>query len=408
MQNLWSRLLALSNDMTSLAYPAKQFIKIFLTTCLALLMLIAAPAQALTAPSIAARSWILFDVTSHQTLASREPHLRIEPASLTKLMTAYLVFEAIKEGKLSLSQEIKVSPSVWKLHPEAAKMFIDPALPVTIENLLSGLLVQSANDAAIALAEAVDKNETAFVDRMNRTAARLGLTATNFVNSHGQTDSQHYSTARDLSLLALQLLNEFPEHYKIFSTKHFSYNKISQSNRNRLLWLDTTVDGIKTGQTNSAGYSLIASAVRPNGITNRRLLSVVIGADSDLARTQESQKLLNWGFLQFDTVKLYNKNQAIVNPPVWKGSQATVPLGFNYDVYVSLPRGMLSKIKPVIERPDPLLAPITQYASVATLKVMADGKVLVELPLQALEQVNSASLFGRAIDSLRMFFQSQH
>jgi D-alanyl-D-alanine carboxypeptidase (penicillin-binding protein 5/6) len=323
-------------------------------------------------------------------------------------MTAYLVFEAIKEGKLSLSQEIKVTPSVWKLHPEAAKMFIDPALPVTVENLLSGLLVQSANDAAIALAEAVDKNETAFVDRMNRTAARLGLTATHFVNSHGQTDSQHYSTARDLSVIALQVFNEFPEHYKIFSTKHFSYNKISQSNRNRLLWLDTTVDGIKTGQTNSAGYSLIASAVRPNGITNRRLLSIVIGADSDLARTQESQKLLNWGFLQFDTVKLYNKNQAIVNPPVWKGSQATVPLGFNYDVYVSLPRGMLSKIKPVIERPDPLLAPITQYANVATLKVMGDGKVLVELPLQALEQVNSASLFGRAIDSLRLFFQSKH
>ena len=407
MQNLWSRLSVQRKDMMLFTYPVTQFIKIRVATYFALLMLIAGPVQALTTPSIAARSWILFDVTSHQTLASREPHLRIEPASLTKLMTAYLVFEAIKEGKLSLSQEIKVTPSVWKLHPEAAKMFIDPALPVSVENLLSGLLVQSANDAAIALAEAVDKNETAFVERMNRTAVRLGLTATHFVNSHGQTDSQHYSTARDLSVLALQVFNEFPEHYKIFSTKHFSYNKISQSNRNRLLWLDTTVDGIKTGQTSTAGYSLIASAVRPNGITNRRLLSVVIGADSDLARTQESQKLLNWGFLQFDTVKLYTKNQAIVNPPVWKGSQATVPLGFNHNVYVSLPRGMLSKVKPVIERPDPLIAPITQYANVATLKVMGDGKVLVELPLQALEQVNSASLFGRTMDSLRLFFQSK-
>lgn len=378
--------------------------KILLAICLTLLTLNSTSALALAPPTIAARSWILFDVTSHQTLATREPHLRIEPASLTKLMTAYLVFEAIKDGKLSLSQEIKVSPSIWKVHPEAAKMFIDPALAVTVEDLLLGLIVQSANDAAIALAEAVDKNEAAFVERMNRTAARLGLTATHFVNSHGQTDSQHYSTARDLSVLALQLLNEFPDHYKIFSTKNFSYNKISQSNRNRLLWLDTTVDGMKTGQTNAAGYSLIASAVRPNGEGSRRLLSLVIGADSDLARTQESQKLLNWGFLNFDMVKLYPKNQTIVSPSVWKGSQATVPLGFNYDVYVSLPRGMLSKIKPVIERPDPLIAPITQYSRVGTLKIMGDGKVLVELPLQALEQVNAASLFGRLLDSLRMFF----
>ena len=378
--------------------------KILLAICLTLLTLNSTSALALAPPTIAARSWILFDVTSHQTLATREPHLRIEPASLTKLMTAYLVFEAIKDGKLSLSQEIKVSPSIWKVHPEAAKMFIDPALAVTVEDLLLGLIVQSANDAAIALAEAVDKNEAAFVERMNRTAARLGLTATHFVNSHGQTDSQHYSTARDLSVLALQLLNEFPDHYKIFSTKNFSYNKISQSNRNRLLWLDTTVDGMKTGQTNTAGYSLIASAVRPNGEGSRRLLSVVIGTDSDLARTQESQKLLNWGFLNFDMVKLYPKNQTIVSPSVWKGSQATVPLGFNYDVYVSLPRGMLSKIKPVIERPDPLIAPITQYSRVGTLKIMGDGKVLVELPLQALEQVNAASLFGRLLDSLRMFF----
>ncbi len=378
--------------------------KNLLATCLALLMLISTSALALAPPTIAARSWILFDVASHQTLASREPHLRIEPASLTKLMTAYLVFEAIKEGKLNLSQEIKVSPSIWKVQPEAAKMFIDPALSVTVEDLLLGLIVQSANDAAIALAEAVDKSEPAFVERMNRTAARLGLTATHFVNSHGQTDSQHYSTARDLSVLALQLINEFPDHYKIFSTKNFSYNKISQSNRNRLLWLDTTVDGMKTGQTNTAGYSLIASAIRPNGDSNRRLLSVVIGADSDLARTQESQKLLNWGFLNFDMVKLYPKNQTILSPSVWKGSQATVPLGFNYDVYVSLPRGMLSKIKPVIERPDPLIAPIAQYSRVGTLKIMGEGKVLVELPLQALEQVNSASVFGRLLDSLRMFF----
>lgn len=378
--------------------------KILLTIFLALLTLNSTSALALAPPTIAARSWILFDVTSHQTLATREPHLRIEPASLTKLMTAYLVFEAIKDGKLSLNQEVKVSPSIWKLHPEAAKMFIDPALPVTVEDLLLGLIVQSANDAAIALAEAVDKNEPAFVERMNRTAIRLGLTATHFANSHGQTDAKHYSTARDLSVLALQLINEFPDHYKIFSTKNFSYNKISQSNRNRLLWLESTVDGMKTGQTNAAGYSLIASAIRPNGEVGRRLLSIVIGADSDLARTQESQKLLNWGFLNFDMVKLYPKNQTILSPSVWKGSQATVPLGFNYDVYVSLPRGMLSKIKPVIERPDPLIAPITQYSRVGTLKIMGDGKVLVELPLQALEQVKAASLFGRLSDSLRMFF----
>ena len=317
-------------------------------------------------------------------------------------MTAYLAFSAIRDKRLDLNQTITVSNNAWKVDGDSSKMFIEPSMPVRVNDLLYGLIVQSGNDAAVSLAEAVAGTEAAFADLMNREAQRMGLKSTRFANPHGLPSPDNYSTARDLSILAARLVADFPDLYKIYSTKSFTYNKITQPNRNRLLWLDATVDGMKTGHTQAAGYCLIASAKRPNGSGERRLISVVLGTDSDAVRAQESQKLLNWGFLNFDTIKIYTKGQAVVTPSVWKGSQNDIKLGFNQDVYITLPRGFNPKLKPVVERPDPLVAPIRQFSRVGTLKIMADGKIISTLPLQALEQVNEASIVGRAFDSVRL------
>jgi D-alanyl-D-alanine carboxypeptidase (penicillin-binding protein 5/6) len=360
-------------------------------------------AQTLPPPLIAAKSWLLLDATSGQLLGSQDPDMRIEPASLTKIMTAYLAFAAIKEKRLDLNQMVNVSVRAWKVDGDSSKMFIDPATPVKINDLLYGLIVQSGNDASVALAEAVSGTEDAFVVLMNREAERMGLKSTHFANSHGLPSPENYSTARDLATLANRMVNDFPDLYKIYSTKSFTYNKITQPNRNRLLWLDPTVDGMKTGHTAAAGYCLISTAKRSNGAGERRLISVVLGTTSDQVRAQESQKLLNWGFLNFDTVKLYSKGQAVASPEVWKGTQNQVKLGFTQDVFVTVPRGMAEKVKPVLERKDPLVAPIAQNSRVGTLKLMADGKQVAELPVLALEQVNQAGIFGRAWDSMRLW-----
>ena len=376
--------------------------KNFFAACATLFVICTVSAQSLPAPTIAARSWLLLDATSNQILGSQDADLRIEPASLTKIMTAYLAFSAIRDKRLDLNQTITVSNNAWKVDGDSSKMFIEPSMPVRVNDLLYGLIVQSGNDAAVSLAEAVAGTEAAFADLMNREAQRMGLKSTRFANPHGLPSQDNYSTARDLSILAARLIADFPDLYKIYSTKSFTYNKITQPNRNRLLWLDSTVDGMKTGHTQAAGYCLIASAKRPNGSGERRLISVVLGTDSDAVRAQESQKLLNWGFLNFDTIKIYTKGQAVVTPSVWKGSQNDIKLGFNQDVYITLPRGFNPKLKPVVERPDPLVAPIRQFSRVGTLKIMADGKIISTLPLQALEQVNEASIVGRAFDSVRL------
>ena len=376
--------------------------KDLLSALLGFLLLTSAHAQTITPPTVAARAWLLLDASSQQVLASHEADVRIEPASLTKIMTAYLTFSAIRDKRLDLNQTINVSTNAWKVDSGSSKMFIEPDTAVRVTDLLHGLIVQSGNDAAVTLAEAVAGDQAAFIVLMNRQAAQMGLKNTRFANPHGLPDPNNYSTARDLSLLAWRLITDFPEFYKIYSVKSFTYNKISQSNRNRLLWLDETVDGMKTGHTQGAGYCLIASAVRPNGSGQRRLISVVLGADSDNMRAQESQKLLNWGFMNFQSFKIYTKNQAVLTPVVWKGSKDEVRLGFNRDVYVSLPRGSTANLKSVVQRTDPLIAPISQYRQVGTLKVLVDGKVISELPLQALDQVNEATIFGRAFDSLRL------
>ncbi len=368
------------------------------------LSLSSAFAQSVPSPTIAAKSWLLLDATSNQVLASNEPDMRIEPASLTKLMTAYVAFTAIQDKKLDLNQMITISTNAWKVDPSSSKMFIEPRVPVKVNDLLYGLIVQSGNDAAVAIAEAVAGTEDAFVALMNREAERMGMKSTHFANPHGLPSASNYSTARDLSVLASHLINDHPEFYKIYSTKEYTYNNIKQPNRNRLLWLDPTVDGMKTGYTQGAGYCLISTAKRPNGTGERRLISVVLGTVSDQARAQESQKLLNWGFLNFDTVKLYAKNEPIATPNVWKGTQNTVKIGFTRDVYVTVPKGVANSMKPVLARKDPLVAPIDKNSQVGTIKVMsADGKVVSELPVLALEQVGQAGLFGRALDSIRLW-----
>ncbi|WP_374519467.1 D-alanyl-D-alanine carboxypeptidase family protein [Undibacterium squillarum] len=380
--------------------------KKFLAAVAASLVTVSAVAQTLPAPTIAAKSWLLLDVTSNQVIAAQDPDLRIEPASLTKIMTAYLVFGALRDKKLDLNQSVNVSTRAWKVDSSSSKMFIEPNKPVTINELLYGLIVQSGNDAAVALAEAVAGSEEAFVAQMNREAQRIGMKSSHYGNPHGLPSPENYATARDLSLLASRLISDFPEYYKTYySTKSYTYNKITQPNRNRLLFLDPTVDGMKTGHTEAAGYCLISSAIRPNGTGQRRLLSVVTGTASDQVRAQESLKLLNWGYLNFDTVKLYSKGQAVATPEVWKGSQREVKIGFDRDLYVTLPKGAAANLKPALERKDPLVAPVPLNSKVGTMKMMLDGKVVAEFPVQSLEQVDQAGIFGRAWDSIRMMMK---
>jgi D-alanyl-D-alanine carboxypeptidase (penicillin-binding protein 5/6) len=379
--------------------------KLLAALATSVLLISSAVAQTLPPPTIAAKSWLLLDSTSGQVIASQDPTARVEPASLTKIMTAYLTFTALRDKKLDINQKVNVSVKAWKVDSSSSKMFIDPAVPVSINDLLYGLMVQSGNDAAVALAEAVAGDEAAFVTLMNREAQRMGLTNTHFANPHGLPSPENYTTAQDLSQLARHVIQDFPEFYKIDSVKSFTYNKITQQNRNRLLWLDPTVDGMKTGHTDAAGFCMVASAHRPNGNSDRRLISVVMGTSSDQARTQESQKLLNWGFQNFDTVKLYSKGQAIDTPEIWKGSQNKVKIGFKQDVLVTVPKGVAAKMKPVLERKDPLVAPLAENTKVGSLKMMVDGKPLLELPVVALETVEQASIFGRAWDSIRLWLK---
>ena len=360
----------------------------------------AATAQTPAAPQLSANAWLLIDHVSGQALAASKPDQRVEPASLTKLMTAYLTFTALKQGTLKPEQVVPVSEKAWRA--EGSRMFIEPKTPVTVAELIRGMIVQSGNDACVALAEAIAGTEAAFVDSMNREAARLGLTATHFMNATGMPDPQHYSTARDLARLTQALIRDFPDYYPIYSTKEFRYNKITQPNRNRLLWLDPTVDGVKTGHTESAGYCLIASAKRGP----RRLISVVLGADSDAARAQESLKLLNHGFLDFDAYKLYDKGQAVSRIKVFKGAENTVGAGFGREFLVSLPKGVApDRIKVRLAGRQPLIAPVSRGAAVATLSVFVDDQRVGDYPVEALEDVAVAGIVGRAWDTLKLWFQ---
>jgi len=358
------------------------------------------PAPLLPAPpAIAAKSWVLLDFNTGQTLLSRDPDLRIEPASLTKVMTAWLVFDALKQKRITLDQAVPVSDRAWKA--EGSRTFIEPRKPVTVDELLKGMIVQSGNDATIALAELVAGSEEAFADLMNRQAGRLGLGGTHFVNATGLPDPRHYSTARDLGVLASALIRDFPGFFPLYSLREYRYNNITQYNRNLLLGRDPTVDGLKTGFHESAGYCLIATAKREP----RRLLSVVLGTASEQARAQESQKLLNYGFQFYETVRLYQKGQAVARLPVYKGARDELQAGFMDDFHMSVPRGMADRIKANLTSLQPLLAPVAAGQKVGTLSITLDGKPVGDYPVVALEAMGVANIFGRAWDSLRLWFK---
>ncbi len=350
-------------------------------------------------PQLAAKAWLLLDMQSGQSLVEHNADQRIEPASLTKLMSAYLTFSALRQERIKLTDTVPVSEKAWKA--EGSRMFIEPNKPVTVAELLRGMIVQSGNDATMALAEAVGGSETGFVAMMNKEAQRLGMSNTHFVNATGLPDPQHYTTARDLARLAAAIVRDFPDYYALYSIKEYTYNGITQANRNRLLWTDPTVDGMKTGHTQGAGYCLIASSHRGT----RRLLSVVLGTNSDAVRAMESQRLLNYGFQFFDSVRLYAKNQTVVNLKVWKGASNTIKAGFRRDIYLSLPRGQAKDIKASLTTRQPLLAPLVAGQPVGTVTLTLNNKPLAQYPLLALESVGVANMFGRAWDSLRLIFK---
>jgi serine-type D-Ala-D-Ala carboxypeptidase (penicillin-binding protein 5/6) len=350
-------------------------------------------------PPIAAKAFLLVDVVSGQTLVAQSADEPREPASLTKLMTAYLVFRALKDKELVPSQMVTVSEKAWRA--EGSRMFLEPKKAVSVDELLHGLIVQSGNDAAIALAETIAGSEAAFVERMNKEAARLGLKSTHFVNASGLPAPQQVSSANDLALLGGAVIRDFPEYYPLYSIKEYRYNNITQSNRNRLLWSDPYVDGMKTGNTDAAGYCLIASAKRGP----RRLLSVVLGAGSDAARATEAQKLLNFGFQFYDTVQLYQNGQPVSSLRVWKGAADAVPAGFVADQYLTLPKGQAQKLKLSMEAVEPLVAPVSLGQRVGVVHVTLDGKQVGEYPLQALADVPLASIFGRAWDTVRLWIK---
>jgi len=371
----------------------------------AILFTSVASSQTLPLPTVAAKSWLLLDMTSNQIIGSKNPTLRIEPASLAKIMTAYVTFSALRDRRISEDQMIEVSVKAWKVDPSSSKMFISPATAVSIRDLLYGLMVVSGNDAAVALAEAVAGTESSFVALMNQEAKKMGMSRTHFGNPHGLPSTDTYSTARDLATLAVHVINDFPEFYKIDSTKRYTYNKITQFNRNRLLWSDPTVDGMKTGYTSSAGYSIIVSAKHKNSGNSHRLLAVVIGTNSDRIRIQEARKLLNWGFQNFDAIKICAKSGLAEKLRIWKGDKNYIKIGFKKNLYVTVQRGMAKEIESTLERTSPLIAPVKRNSQIGMFKIKASGVPIAQFPVVALESINKAGILGRAWDSMRMLFK---
>jgi D-alanyl-D-alanine carboxypeptidase (penicillin-binding protein 5/6) len=365
-------------------------------------------AQAPQPPEIAARQYILVDLSSAQVLAERAADVPADPASLTKLMTAYLVFDAIKARKLTLEQKLPVSTRAWAERKAGGSlMFIDPTMKPTVEELLKGMIVQSGNDAAVVLAEGVAGSVESFVESMNRQAQAWGLKSTQFRNVTGLTEAGHQSTARDVATIAARIINDHPDFHPYYSIRQYTFNNIRQDNRNMLLGRDPTIDGMKTGYTEAAGYCLVATAVRdmPNG--KRRLVSVVLGTASREARAAESQKLLNWGWQAWDAVRLFDTDKPVATVPVWKGTVNVAKLGAQGGaVFVTVPRGEGARMRTVIDRTDPLVAPLSAGQRVGTIRVLtAAGAPLAAMPLVVQEPVELAGLLGRAWDALRLWIQ---
>ncbi len=362
--------------------------------------LFVAATQVAPPPALAVKAYLLQDFNSGSVIASHQKDARIEPASLTKVMTAYVVFDAIQQGQLKLDQLLPVSEKAWKA--EGSKMFIEPNRPVTVDELLHGMIIQSGNDASISLAEGVAGAEQPFADMMNKQAKKLGLKNTNFVNATGLPDENHYTTAADLALLANALIRDFPlEYRRLYSVKEYTYNKITQPNRNRLLWLDANVDGMKTGHTDSAGYCLIASSKRGN----TRLVSVILGAVSEAMRASESQKLLNYGFQFYESTLVYKQAQTINTLRVYKGQDKTVAASLNSDYFLSLPKGDYARVKASMTSQQPLIAPIKAGQVIGKITFSLDGKVIYTQNLVASRTVEVAGFFGRLLDSIKLWIQ---
>ncbi len=357
-------------------------------------------AQIAPPPSLAVKAYLLKDFSSGHVIATQNANMRVEPASLTKIMTAYLSFKAVKNGHLQLTQTLPVSEIAWKV--EGSKMFIEPNKPVTEDELLHGMIIVSGNDASIALAEGIASTETLFASMMNKEAQRLGMKNTHYMNATGLPDPQHYTTAEDLAILATALIRDFPEDYKrLYSVKEYTYNNIKQPNRNRLLWLDPNVDGMKTGHTESAGYCLISSAKRGN----TRRISVVLGAPNDAARATESQKLLNYGFQFFDSTLVYKQGQNINQLRVWKGTENQLVSTVANDLYLTLPKGEYPNVKAVIASTQPLVAPIKKGQVIGSVKFMLNGKTIDQRPLVAAKSIDTAGILGRALDSIKLLIE---
>jgi serine-type D-Ala-D-Ala carboxypeptidase (penicillin-binding protein 5/6) len=384
----------------------KSFLK-YLSLALAATLCLSAAAQVPQAPEIAARSYLLLDVTANQLLAQKDIDSPVEPASLTKLMTAYLVFDALRTKKLDLKQTLPVSERAWKM--PGSRMFIDPKMKVPVEDLIKGMIVQSGNDATMALAEGVGGTAERFVQLMNDQARALGMKSTGYKNPEGLTEAGHTTTARDLSILATRLMRDFPDYVAYYAIKKYHYEGTpasNDSNRNSLLFRDPTVDGLKTGHTDAAGFCLIATAKRdfPN-VGSRRLLSIVLGTASENARANESQKLLNWGYTAFEAVKLFDALQPVVTPAVWKGRDSVVKIGSVQSIVVAVPAGSAAKIKTQVARADPLVAPFAKGQQLAMLKVSVGEQPLVDVPLVALDAVEQAGILGRTWDAIRLWIK---
>ncbi len=380
----------------------KSLFALVLSACVA-----QASAQTPQPPEVAARQYLLLDLTSHQVLAEREADAQAEPASLTKLMTAYLVFNAIRDKKLALEQTLPVSPRAWDERKKGGSlMFIDPKMTPKVSELLRGMIVQSGNDASVALAEGVGGTVENFVAMMNRQAQAWGLKNTQFKNVAGLTEPGHYVSARDVATIAAHIITEHPEFYVLYSMRQYTYNNIKQDNRNMLLGRDPTVDGMKTGYTEVAGYCLVASAVRDMPGGKRRLLSVVMGTASREARAAESQKLLNWGWQAWDAVRLFEAGKPVLSVPVWKGDRREARLGADGGLYVSVPKGEGDKLRTSVQRTDPLVAPLTAGQRVGTIQVTtAGGRVVANVPLVVMEPVGLAGILGRTWDAIRLWIQ---
>jgi len=350
-------------------------------------------------PAIDATSYFLVDFDSGKVLAEKEPDIPVEPASITKLMTAYLVDKAIADGDVTLDEMVTISEKAWRM--KGSKMFVEVGKQVAVDDLLKGLIIQSGNDASVALAEHIAGSESAFAGYMNHQAKLLGMDNTNFVNATGWPDENHYSTARDIATLTRAVISEFPESYGYYKEREYTYNKIRQFNRNRLLWRDETVDGVKTGHTEAAGFCLVASAQRDE----MRLISVVLGADSDKSRTQSSQSLLNYGFRFYETHKLYRAEEVLKTSPIWYAEQEEISLGVGKDVHITIPRGRYRDLDASMEIDSEISAPIARGHQLGQVNIRLDDELLLSEPIVAMQDVGEGSLFVRAMDSIKLMFR---